>query len=132
MSKYALNKDKGEHYQKLASSQQDKIVIDNDISVNSVEISPVVVINKECPICFDEIYSNEEYLIFDECYHSYHLKCINQWKCQCNSVSSVYKCELCQQHRDIKEFNQNDAQPVELEKPRRINWFKKCIRKIFG
>ena len=132
MSKYAVNNDKREHYKKLAGSRQDKVEIEKEDVVNSCEISPVVIINKECPICLDEIYSNEEYIIFDTCFHSYHLKCINQWKCQCNSISSLYKCELCQQYRDIREFNQNEAEPIEVEKPRRISWIKKCIRKIFG
>ena len=39
----------------------------------------------------------DEYVVFDICNHSYHLKCLNQWKCQCNSASTVYKCELCQE-----------------------------------
>ena len=132
MSKYAANNDKKEHYQKLAGSLSNKVELDTENQVNVCEIEPSIIINKECPICLDEIFSNEEYIIFDTCYHSYHLSCINEWKCKCKSVSTVYKCELCQQYRDIREFNQNRAEPVEVEKPKRINWIKKCIRKIFG
>ena len=130
MSKYAVNNDVKNPYRELPGSRHNvSEKIDNDI-VNSTEIVPVIMINKECPICFDEIYSTDEYIVFDICNHSYHLKCLNQWKCQCNSASTVYKCELCQEFRDIKEFNQKDAEIV--EKPKRTNWFKKCIKKIFG
>ena len=131
MNKYAVNKDKGIHYRKLPGSNSDKINVD-DSPVNNVEITPIIIINKECPICFDEIYSNEEYLVFDTCNHSYHLKCINQWKCQCNSVSTIFKCELCQEYRDIKEFNQSEAEPEEVKRPKKINWIKRCIRNLFG
>ena len=130
MDKYAVNKDKKEQYQKLASSQEDKY--DSEDIVNNIEIIPVTIINKECPICFDEIYSNEEYVIFDVCNHSYHLNCLNKWKCQCNSASTVYKCELCQEFRDIKEFNQLEVGPKKNKKPNKISWIKKCIRKLFG
>ena len=132
MKKYAVNEK--EHYQKLdsckAESTNDSANLEKP--VNIVEINPIVIINDECAICFNEIYSNDEYLIFSECEHSYHLPCLNRWKCVCNSSSTVYKCELCQKYRDIKEFNQNKVEIIKVKNPRRTNWFKKCIKKLFG
>lgn len=128
MNRHTINKK--EHYQKLTDSKLDALKVE-DVQVNIVDIKPLLV-NSECPICFDEIYNNDEYLLFVECHHSYHLNCINQWKVKSNSCSSVYKCELCQEYRDIKEFNQNEAPKVPLTKPTKLNWLKKCWKSLFS
>ena len=57
MSKYAVNNEVKNPYRELAGSSDNQSQKSDDNQVNSTEIVPILMINKECPICFDEIYS---------------------------------------------------------------------------
>ena len=36
--------------------------------------------NEECPVCFNTIYPNHNYIEFEICNHRFHINCINDWK----------------------------------------------------
>jgi len=47
--------------------------------------------NKTCPICQDKFENNEFYRKLDQCGHTFHKKCVDEWFFK----SKCYSCPLC-------------------------------------